>query len=480
MAEPREPREPLGPLGPRSQRPVDLATLDAVHLVGIGGAGISAIATILASMGKRVSGSDLKDSAPVRRLAAAGVEVHVGHSAQWVGDVDAVGISTAIDDSNPEVAAARVRGIPVLSRADLLAAICRTRRTVAVAGTHGKTTTTSMLALILVEAGMHPSFLVGGDLNEVGGGGAWDGAYPAAPFVVEADESDGTFVELGADSVIVTNLEPDHLDYWGGFGALVDAFGRFVADAPGVRLVGFDDPGAAALAGPPGVLTFGASPDADWQLLNPTLERSGTRFTVGRAGAEVAEISLAVPGMHNARNALAALAMAAELGAPLEAAQRALSRYAGVARRWQYRGEARGVTFIDEYSHLPSEVKAALSTAQAGKWPRVVAVFQPHRYSRTAALWQDFADAFVGADLLIVTDIYSFGEQPRPGVTGKLIVDAVLDAHPNATVAWLPSRRDVIAYLQRTLRPGDLCLTMGAGDVTSLPDEMLGVLAGTE
>jgi UDP-N-acetylmuramate--alanine ligase len=439
---------------------------------------MSAIATVLAEMGKRVSGSDLKDSAALRRLEAAGVQIHVGHDAAHVGGVDVVAISTAVGPTNPEVVAAHERGIPVLRRADLLAAICRTRRTVAVAGTHGKTTTSSMLALILVEAGMHPSFLIGGDLNEVGGGAVWDAAHLEAPFVVEADESDGTFVELGAESVIVTNVEPDHLDHWGTFDALKAAFERFVTEAPGVKVVGTDEPGSAALAARTGAVTFGTSPDADWQLLRPASGRAGTHFTVSHRGVDVAEISLAVPGLHNARNAMAAIATAAELGAPLDAASRALSRFAGVARRWQHRGEAAGITLVDEYSHLPTEVKAALATARDGGWRRVVAVFQPHRFSRTASLWQDFADAFVDADLLVVTDIYPAGEAPRPGVTGKLIVNAVLDAHPYARVAWLPSRRDVIAYLDRALRPGDLCLTLGAGDLTSLPDDVLAILAG--
>jgi UDP-N-acetylmuramate--alanine ligase len=437
---------------------------------------MSAIATILAGMGKRVTGSDLKDSASLRRLEVLGVEVSVGHDAAHVGDVDAVAISTAVARGNPEVAAAEARGIPVLRRADLLAQICATRRTVAVAGTHGKTTTSSMLALILVEAGLHPSFLVGGDVNEVGGGAVWDAAHPEAPFVVEADESDGTFVELGADSVIVTNVEADHLEYWGNLANLEEAFRCFVADAPGIRLVGADDAGSRALAAAGGVQTFGVAADADWRLVDPLTGRSGTTFGVAHGGLPAVEIGLAVPGMHNARNALGAIAMAAELGAPLEAAARALARYAGVARRWHVRGEAAGVTFVDEYSHLPTEVAAALATGRVGGWDRVVAVFQPHRYSRTAALAPAFADSFVDADLLVVTDVYPADEAPRPGVTGKLVVDAVLGSHPTAQVAWMPAHRDLVDYLRRVLRPGDLCLTLGAGDLTSLPDELLGLL----
>jgi UDP-N-acetylmuramate--alanine ligase len=455
---------------------IDLRSLRAVHVVGAGGAGMSAIATILSSMGKKVTGSDLKDSAALQRLAALGIEVHVGHAADVLGPVDAVAVSTAVPATNPEVVAAGERGIPVLRRADILAAICGTRRTVAVGGTHGKTTTSSMLSLILVEAGMNPSFLVGGDLNEVGGGAVWDNEHPEAPFVVEADESDGTFVELGAEAVIVTNLEADHLEHWGTFDALVGGFERFVSSATGPKLVGADDPGSAALARLGGCVTFGMSEAADWRLVHPAQSRSGTRFGVVHGGEEVGSIALAAPGLHNARNALAALAMAAELGAPVAAAERALARYAGVARRWQFRGEVNGITFIDDYAHLASEVAAAVATAQAGGWRRVTVVFQPHRFSRIAKLWSTFADAFVGADTVVITEIDAYLEAPRPGVTGKLIVDAVLEAHPQAHVAWLPGRRDIMTYLERSLRPGDLCLTLGAGDITSLPDEMLEAL----
>ena len=263
----------------------DLQSARSVHVVGAGGAGMSAIATVLAAMGKQVSGSDLKDSAALRRLEAVGVTVHVGHRADHVGAVDAVAVSTAVASSNPEVVAARARHIPVLRRAEILRAVCRTRRTVAVAGTHGKTTTSSMLALVLVEAGLHPSFLVGGDLNEVGGGAVWDAAHPEAPFVVEADESDGTFVELGARDVIVTNVEPDHLDHWGGFPALTAAFERFVRDAPGVHVVGVDEPGGAALAQRTGAVTYGTAPSATWRMEGLETGRDGTRFRVLHDGA---------------------------------------------------------------------------------------------------------------------------------------------------------------------------------------------------
>jgi UDP-N-acetylmuramate--alanine ligase len=448
---------------------LDLASPRRVHIVGIGGAGMSAIAAVLARMGHQVSGSDLKASSGLERLRTSGIEVFVGHRGEQVGAVDAVAISTAIAPSNPEVQAAEQRGIPVHSRAEVLAAICATRRAIAVAGTHGKTTTSSMLALVLVEAGLHPSFIVGGELNEIGTGAVWDqGEW----LVVEADESDGTFLELPAEMAVVTSVEPDHLEHYGGYEHLVSAFDRFLS-AASIRVVCADDPDAASIAARHGAITYGQSELATYRMTGMERHRAGTRFAVENDGAVVAEVRLPVPGLHNALNACAALVAGIAAGALPEAASRALSRYAGVARRFQFRGEQAGVTFVDDYAHLPTEVRAALSAAGDGGWDRVVCVFQPHRYSRTGTLWRDFADAFTGADVLVVTDIYAAGEAPRPGVTGKLVVDAVLEAHPGQRLAYLPSRADLVPYLRRTLRPGDLCLTLGAGDLTSLPAEML-------
>jgi UDP-N-acetylmuramate--alanine ligase len=447
---------------------LDLSSPRKVHIVGAGGAGMSAIATVLSAMGHTVSGSDLKDSVGVARLRAAGLAVAVGHASENVpADVDALAVSTAIPDRNVEVQEAARRGVLVLRRADALAAIARTRRTVAVAGTHGKTTTSSMLALVLVEAELRPSFIIGGDVNEIGTGAVWD---DGELFVVEADESDGTFLELGAYAALVTNIEPDHLDHYGSFDALLEAFRRFAAAAPGPVVVCADDVRSAALEG---AVTYGTSGDADYRMTDVVAGRTSVSFAVEHDGARLGEILLPVPGLHNARNAAAAVVMGLLLGAPFDAAARALARYGGVARRFQFRGERNGVTFVDDYAHLPTEVRAALAAAKDGGWRRIVCVFQPHRYSRTAALWQDFAHAFADADHLVVTDVYPADEPPRPGVSGKLVLDAVLEAHPETQAAYLPNRRDWAPYLWRVLRPGDLCITLGAGDLTSLPDELL-------
>jgi UDP-N-acetylmuramate--alanine ligase len=453
---------------------LDLTHPTRVHVVGIGGAGMSAIATVLAAMGHEVSGSDLKESAGLERLRALGVHVTVGHAAANLpDDVDAVTISTAIPARNPEVVAAVDRGVPVLRRAEALAAIAATRKAVAVAGTHGKTTTSSMLALVLVEAGRRPSFIIGGDVNEIGTGAVWD---EGDLLVVEADESDGTFLELPRHAAVVTNVEPDHLEFYGGFEALEAAFGRFLDETPGPCVVCVDDPLAARLGAAAGAVTYGTGEGADYRMVDLQGGRGGSTFTVVHAGRELGSVQLPVAGAYNARNATAALVTGLELGVPFEAGRAALARFAGVARRFEHRGEVDGVTFIDDYAHLPSEVASVLSATDQGAWGRVVCVFQPHRYSRTAALWPDFADAFTRADLVVVTDIYPSGEAPRPGISGKLVAQAVLDHHPWRRLAYLPRRGDVVGYLAGELRPGDLCLTLGAGDLTSLPDEVQGEL----
>lgn len=450
---------------------LDLTRTAGLHIVGIGGSGMSAIATVLAAMGHRVSGSDLKASPGLDRLRAAGVEVHVGHHVDHVGpEVQALTVSTAIPPTNPEVAEANRRGIPVLRRAETLAAICATRRPVAVAGTHGKTTTSSMLALVLVEAGMRPSFIIGGELNAIGTGAVWsEGEW----FVVEADESDGTFLELGAEAALVTSVEPDHLEHWGSWEALRGGFGRFLSAAPGLRVACADDPVAAELGKAAGAITYGTGDEADYRMVEVAGGRTGIGFGVEHGGRRVADVRLPVPGLHNARNACAALATALELGAPVDAVVRGLGRYTGVARRYQFRGERDGVTFVDDYAHLPGEVRQVLAAARDGGWRRVVCVFQPHRYSRMAELADDFADAFDDADVLVLTEIYGQGETPRPGVTGKRVLEAVLDAHPGRTAYWFPGRADLARNVGQVLRPGDLCLTLGAGDLTLLPGEIL-------
>ena len=443
-------------------------------MVGAGGSGMSAIAEVLAAMGHAVTGSDQAGSPVVEHLRAVGVDVAVGHDAGLVAGAEVVAVSTAIPPTNPEVAAARAAGLPVLRRAEALAAICGARRTIAVSGTHGKTTTTAMLALALRAAGQEPSFIVGGEVQGLGSGAAWGrGGW----FVVEADESDGTFVELAAEAVLVTNVEADHLDHWGTFDALRAGFRRFLEEAAGPRVVCADDEGAMRCATGLDCLTYGTSPAATYRMVDVEPGPDGVGFTLEHDGEPLGRIEVALPGLHNARNAAGVVVAALALGADLGLVAGALAGFPGVRRRWERRGEAGGVTFIDSYDHLPTEVAAALGAAGAGDWQRVVCVFQPHRYTRTRDLWRSFADAFAGADVLAVTDIYAAGQPPIPGVTGKLVLDAVLDAHPWRRAAWLPRRSDLLSYLSAELRPGDLCLTLGAGDLTTLPDELRPMVA---
>jgi UDP-N-acetylmuramate--alanine ligase len=455
---------------------IDLPDLDLdrrrlIHIVGVGGAGMSAVALFLARMGHAVSGSDLKELPVLARLRAAGVTVHVGHDrATITEDLDAVVYSTAVPTTNIELAAARDRRVPVLHRAALLRAIVACRRSIAVAGSHGKTTTSSMLTLVLRAAGLDPSFVIGGEVNEVGtnagyGTGDW--------LVVEADESDGTFLQLLPEAAIVTNVEPDHLDYYGGFEQLVAAFERFVDAVPGVLVACADDPITKRLATRhPRSRTYGEAPDADYRVVSYTSGRAGSTFTLIGPTGELGRVELPL-GVRNALNGAGAAALALELGVDFGAIQQALRSFGGVARRFQFRGQWNDVTFVDDYAHLPSEVAAAIETAREGDWRRVIVVFQPHRYSRTSALWRDFADAFEGADALVLTDVYPAGERPIAGVSGRLLVRAVLDRHPSAPVSYLPRRADLLDVPKRVARAGDLVLTLGAGDLTTLPDEWL-------
>lgn len=455
---------------------VDLDAARHVHVVNVGGAGMSAIATVLAQRGLRVSGVDAKETPFLPPLRALGVHVDVGGASETSATADLLVTSTATPVDHPDVASATARGATVVHRRDALEAICADRRVIAVAGTHGKSTTAGMLATVFDGVGDGSGYLVGTRVTGLGTNADWrDGPG----FVVEADESDGTFLRLGATDAIVTNLEADHLAYWGSEGALFAAFDEFVASLTGTAVLGIDDAGAAALVGRSrSAVTYGTASGADFRIADVGPADIGVAFTLTHAGRSVPVTVPSAPGLHNARNAAGAVAAAVVAGIDFDAAAGALADFAGVARRFEVRGSAHGVTFVDSYDHLPTEVAAALAAARSGPFDRVVCVFQPHRYTRTRDLAAAFADAFVAADVLAVTDLYPAGETPIPGVTGRLVHDAVVDAHPDAEVTYVPTLDAAADWLVDTVRPGDCCLTLNAGDLTAVPDEVIARLGG--
>ncbi|WP_419917568.1 UDP-N-acetylmuramate--L-alanine ligase [Candidatus Poriferisocius sp.] len=454
---------------------VELCLPARVHILGVGGAGMSAIAVVLHKMGCSVSGSDLANTPVLDQLRGIGVEVFAGHDPSRVSGVDMVARSTAIGDDNPEVVAARRAGIPVHRRAEILSALTGMRTTVAVAGTHGKTTTAAMLSHVLVAAGSDPGFIVGGVLAGGSIGARWsDGPW----FVVEADESDGTFNELAVNRAVVTSVEPDHLRPDRPVAELEAEFARFCAGAAGGLVVCADDAGALKASEGCSRVLYGRGSDAGYRWVPLRRHRYKTFGEIHGPDGPVGQVTVPMPGDHNALNALGALVMARELGVDWPDAIGALANFEGVTRRFEWRGQAAGVDFVDDYAHLPTEVAAALRTGFEGNWERVVCVFQPHRYTRTSHLWPTFAHCFECADIVIITDIYPAGESPVPGVSGELIHRAVSEAHPEWDVSYVADLDDVADHLAALLRPGDLCLTLGAGDLTELPPRVIPLLAG--
>jgi UDP-N-acetylmuramate--alanine ligase len=456
----------------------DPAAWRRLHLIGIGGAGMSGIARLLLVRGVEVTGSDLKESAGLGVLRERGARVSVGHRAEQLGAPDAVVVSSAIPPSNPELRAAAQAGIPVLMRVQVLAALMRDRRTVAVAGTHGKTTTTSMISVILTHAGLAPTFVIGGDLNESGSGA---GPGTGDVFVAEADESDGSFLLLRPDVGVITNVEPDHLDFYADAREVESAFASFAVGA-GTVVACWDDPGVRrSLSGLTNVIRYGTGPGMEVRVPSDADGVIGTPVPFVVRGAET-EVRLAVPGRHNLLNAAAALAVATSLGVDAGVAATALATFTGVRRRFERRGEVNGTTFVDDYAHHPTEIAVTLRAARmwgpperdGGAGPgRIVAVFQPHRYSRTSVMWRELGESLSAADLVVVTDVYGAGEEPIPGVTGKLVVEALAEAAPGRRVVYLPRRPDVAPFLAGQVRGGDLVVTLGAGDITMVGTETL-------
>ncbi len=433
---------------------------------------MSAIAIALAEMGHQVSGSDIREQQILDRLRALGVIVHIGHDRAHVRDADVVTYSTAIPFDLNELDEARKLGIPTVHRSEVLGAICRQTGAVGVAGTHGKTTTSSMLMLILAADDRQPGFVIGGDVADAGTGAHWSSS---GTFVVEADESDGTHLRLPLVGTVLTNIDVDHLDNYGTFGAIVEGFARYIDSIDGPVVVCGDDANIRSVVASRSVTTYGFAEGNDVRATHLRAEPGAYEFDVTFVDGSCVSVHLPLRGRHNVLNATGALALAVELGVDANVAAEALTRFGGVARRFDVRGDSAGATLVDDYAHLPAEIAAVLAATRepAGQWSRVFAVFQPNRFNRMSEIWRDYADCFTDADVVVVTDIYASGTQPIPGVTGKLVVNAVLDAHPRSHVVWMPKREDLVRYLAQHLRRGDLCLSMGCGDIAGLPDEIL-------
>jgi UDP-N-acetylmuramate--alanine ligase len=462
--------------------PLDLGL---IHFVGIGGIGMSGIAEVLHNLGYKVQGSDIADGANTRRLQEIGIKVAIGHRADNIASAQVVVVSSAVKKDNPEVLAARARLLPVVRRAEMLGELMRLKWSVAIGGTHGKTTTTSMVAAMLDAGGLDPTVINGGIINAYGtnarlGGGDW--------MVVESDESDGSFLRLPAVIAVVTNVDPEHLDHYGTFDALRDAFVRFVENIPfyGFAVLCTDHPEVQALIpriADRRLITYGIGANADIRAINLKLDRGGADFDVtieNRATNEsrtIVDLRLPMFGQHNVQNALAAIAVAQEMGLPDETIRRALAGFAGVKRRFTKTGEAHGITVIDDYGHHPVEIAATLRAARQsyGGSGRVIAVMQPHRYTRLASLRDDFATCFADADAVLIADVYAAGEAVIEGVNRDMLVNLVRRAgHRDVTALGGPG--DLPGLIWQMARPGDVVVCLGAGNITAWAHALPGQL----
>nr|WP_281171776.1 UDP-N-acetylmuramate--L-alanine ligase [Cystobacter fuscus] len=447
-----------------------------VHFVGVGGIGMSGIAEVLLNLGYRVSGSDLKASDITRRLAQLGATFFEGHRAENLVHADVVVISSAVRKDNPEVVSARQRKIPVIPRAEMLAELMRLKYAVAVAGSHGKTTTTSMVATVLSAAGLDPTAVVGGKVNVLDSNAKLG---KSELMVVEADESDGSFLHLHPSISIVTNIDPEHMDHYGTLDNLKDAFTSFCNRVPfyGLNVLCLDNPNVQSLL--PRMekrfVTYGSSHMADYRLEGVRLEGFSTRFEAFRRDEPLGEFRVRMVGAHNALNALAVIAAAEEMDVPLDVVRGALAEFGGVQRRFTVRAEVAGVTIVDDYGHHPTEVQATLAGARRAFGRRLVVAFQPHRYTRTHDLFTDFATSFNDSDVLFVSSVYAAGEEPIPGATADALVEAI-QAHGHRDVTFVEKRTDLARALLPRLREGDLVLTLGAGDITQVGPELAELL----
>jgi UDP-N-acetylmuramate--alanine ligase len=452
------------------------SSIKKIHFVGIGGIGMSGIAEILLDQGFKVSGSDRSVGEVTDRLRSLGAEICEGHRSGNVGpDVDALVYSSAVPPDNPELLEARKRKIPIIRRAEMLAEVMRLKYGIGIAGTHGKTTTTSMVSLILMEGGLDPTVIVGGKLSDLGGTNARLGHGDF--IVVEADEFDRSFLSITPTIAVLTTLETDHLDCYRDLEDIKGAFIQFANKVPfyGFIVLCLDEPALQDIMprlSKNKTITYGMNPQADIQAADIRFKDDSAAFAVLKGGRDLGQISLQIPGRHNIQNALAAIAVGLELGVPFGRVKDGIEKFTGVYRRWEKKGELNGISVYDDYAHHPTECRATLSGAKEGWRRRVVCVFQPHLYSRTRDFYEEFAKSFLLADVLVVTDVYPAREEPIQGITGELVSNAAKQ-FGHKEVYYLPDKQKVPATLVRITKPDDIVITMGAGDIWKYGEEFL-------
>ncbi|MFH1784708.1 MAG: UDP-N-acetylmuramate--L-alanine ligase [bacterium] len=444
-----------------------------IHLVGIGGTGMSGIAEVLINLGYKVSGSDVKETSVTRRLQDMGGVVYEGHDNANIAGADVVVVSTAIEEDNPEVEEARVNTIPVIPRAEMLAELMRLKYSVIITGTHGKTTTTSMTGLLLAHNGLDPTVVIGGKLKNFGS----NAKLGKGDFLIaEGDESDGSFLKLTPTIAVVTNIDSDHLDHYGNINKIRKAFLEFVNKVPfyGTVIVCSDDVETRKIIRKikRKYITYGIKKKADIVACDIVTSSFETQFNLKCSGKKMGSIKLSVPGIHNVYNALAAIAVAMELDVSVDNIREGFSDFSGVERRIEMKGDINGVIVIDDYAHHPTEIKATLDALRGSCKKRLIAVFQPHRFSRTKLLAKDFGTAFDAADVVVVTDIYPAGEKPIPGVSAQLIKESI-EAHNHKEVEFFSSSNEIVEFISGYTEPGDVVLTLGAGDVWKIGESLL-------
>jgi UDP-N-acetylmuramate--alanine ligase len=455
---------------------VKFKKIKKLHFVGIGGTGMCGIAEILWNLGYEVTGSDMRSSESTERLEKLGIRIYLVHKKENVKGADVLVISSAVKDSNPEVIFAKENKIPVIRRAEMLGELMRMKYGIGVAGTHGKTTTTSMIGHILTEAGLDPTIIVGGRVKSLGSNAKLgQGEY----LVAEADEFDRSFLRLTPTIAVVTTLEAEHLDYYKDLEEIKSVFTEFVNKVPfyGSVILCLDEEAIQEII--PGIerpiVTYGLVPQADLVAHSIQFSENQSFFRVRNRGKDLGEISLLVPGIHNVKNCLAALCVGLELEIPFEKMKKALSEFKGVSRRFEIKGEIDRVMIADDYAHHPTEIKATLKAARDGYKKRIIAIFQPHLYSRTKDFYKEFGKSFFDSDLLIVTDIYPAREEPVPGITGELIVSKAKE-FGHKEVFYIPRKEEIIPFLSRILRENDLVITIGAGDIYKVGENLISAL----